>query len=204
VAGGRTTTVIAHDWGALLAWLVASADKSPIDRLVVLNMPHPACFLRELAGFRQRLRSWYIYFARLPWLPELLMRRWGVDLLHWVSGQPADFEGEPADTFRRNLRRDGGARAMINWYRALALPDEWAWLQDRAQAARIQIPTLLIWGESDVAFRKQALEGLEAFVENLELQILRGAAHDPHQQRPLEVNALIANWLAGKGRLRAS
>src|SRR5712692_7302737 len=75
-SGARETLVIAHDWGGALAWILAMREPALIGRLVICNLPHPACFLRELKRPAQFLRSWYMLLFQLPWLPEALLG-WG-------------------------------------------------------------------------------------------------------------------------------
>jgi pimeloyl-ACP methyl ester carboxylesterase len=77
-AGARHVTLVAHDWGGLVAWEFAARRVRPLDRLVIMNVPHPARFREELATNRvQRRRSLYAGFFQLPWLPEWFFRRRG-------------------------------------------------------------------------------------------------------------------------------
>src|SRR4051794_731441 len=67
--GGRVH-LVGHDWGGVVAWLTAMWRPDVVDRLAVLNVPHPVPYLREVRrGFVQLLRSWYVFFFQLPWLP---------------------------------------------------------------------------------------------------------------------------------------
>ena len=72
-SGARTLTLIAHDWGGAIAWMFAINRVRPIERLVVMNLPHPMCFAAALRHWPQQRRSWYIAFFQLPWLPERMM-----------------------------------------------------------------------------------------------------------------------------------
>ena len=75
-AGGRPVTLLAHDWGAVIAWFFAMRRLRPLERLVIINVPHPAVMARELRNSgRQRRKSWYVLFFQLPFIPELLMGR---------------------------------------------------------------------------------------------------------------------------------
>ena len=69
-SGAKKLTVVAHDWGGAIAWLFAINRARPIERLVVMNLPHPKCFAAALRHWPQRKRSWYMAFFQLPWLPE--------------------------------------------------------------------------------------------------------------------------------------
>jgi pimeloyl-ACP methyl ester carboxylesterase len=122
-ANPRETLLLAHDWGAALAWLLAMDQPKLVDRLVILNLPHPACFAREMRKPVQLFKSWYMLFFQLPWLPErILGRRQGrgiSELIRKTSRNPARFPDEALEIYRANAARPGGLRAMLNWYRAL-------------------------------------------------------------------------------------
>ena len=97
-ANARETLVVAHDLGAVLAWLLAMEQPQLIDRLIILNLPHPACFAREVRRPTQLFKSWYTLFFQLPWLPEkILGRRHGrgtAELIRNTSCKPALFPDE--------------------------------------------------------------------------------------------------------------
>jgi pimeloyl-ACP methyl ester carboxylesterase len=67
-----SAAVAGHDWGGGLAWLLAMQHPKRVERLVVLNAPHPVRFLKGLGSPRQLRRSWYVLAFQLPWLPERL------------------------------------------------------------------------------------------------------------------------------------
>jgi pimeloyl-ACP methyl ester carboxylesterase len=73
-AGEERATVVGHDWGGAIAWATAMRRGERIHRLIILNAPHPAAYLRELRRPGQLLRSWYVFFFQLPLLPECLVR----------------------------------------------------------------------------------------------------------------------------------
>jgi pimeloyl-ACP methyl ester carboxylesterase len=73
-SGASRVTLIAHDWGAAVAWFFAMHRVRPLERLVIINVPHPALFVKALrTSWRQRARSWYALFFQIPWLPERLI-----------------------------------------------------------------------------------------------------------------------------------
>ena len=73
--GARRRLLIAHDWGAMVAWFFAVREVRPLDGLVIMNVPHPAVFRAVLRRSReQRRRSWYVAFFQLPALPEFLLK----------------------------------------------------------------------------------------------------------------------------------
>ena len=67
--GEEKAVVVGHDWGGAVAWAFAMRHPEAVDKLIVLNAPHPRRFLEELRGFAQLRKSWYILLFQLPWLP---------------------------------------------------------------------------------------------------------------------------------------
>lgn len=200
-ANARETVVIAHDWGAELAWFLAMQRPQLIDRLVILNLPHPACLARELRRPRQLARFWYIFFFQLPWLPEfLLSRRQGrgtAALIGKTTQHPERFPDDDLEVYRSNAARPGGIRAMLNWYRA-ALRGSNQRRFFRRNNPTIHIPTLLLWGDADVALTLRSTRGTEKYVPNLTFRVLPGVSHWLQQEAPEAVNAMLEAWLTGQ------
>lgn len=200
-ANARETLVVAHDLGAVLAWLLAMEQPQLIDRLVILNLPHPACFSREVRRPHQFFKSWYTLFFQLPWLPEkILGRRQGrgaSELIRKTSCNPARFPDDALEIYRANAARPGGLRAMLNWYRAALRNGELRSIFS-GKVPTIDIPTLFLWGDQDVALSLRTTRGTEKYVSNLTFRIFPGVSHWIQQEAPEAVNAMLEAWLTGK------
>jgi pimeloyl-ACP methyl ester carboxylesterase len=198
-AGGRRTILVGHDWGGLLAWLVAL--RRPIERLVVLGMPQPDCFQRELRGWRQLLRSWYIAFFQIPLLPEIILTAGrasvALSLLGRMVGK-AGPEPEFAATFRWNILRRGRARSMVNWYRGLRHRPGLSAFLGTFENKPTYPPTLMIWGEREFAFTPRVLDGTSSWVSDLTIVQIPGASHAMHRQFSREVNLALRAWLGAE------
>lgn len=196
-AGSTSVVLIGHDWGAMIAWFLAMRRPELLDRLVILNVPHPACFQREIRRPRQLLRSWYVFFFQLPWLPEWFL---GADrcrrIAATIAGMAVDrdrFPAEVLDVYRKNACRPGALTAMINYYRA-ALPGVLK-RQRGSEYPIIEIPTLMIWGTEDRALGIETTRGTDRYVRDLTLRYLPGVSHWVQQEAPDRVNAMIEAWL---------
>ena len=200
-AGAKETVLIGHDWGGWLAWLVAMQYPELIQRLVVLNEPHPARFLREFKKPSQFFRSWYMLFFQIPRLPEFLLgiRRGRViaKTIRWTAADPSRFPDDVIEVYRRNAARRGGLNAMLNWYRALF---RGGGLERSRHAGfpKIQTPTLFIWGDADRFFCAGTMRGIEQYAPNLTFRALPGVSHWAQQEAPEAVNAILEAWLSGK------
>jgi pimeloyl-ACP methyl ester carboxylesterase len=199
-SGAKEVLLMAHDWGGALAWSVALIAPELIHRLVILNLPHPACFARELRRPVQLAKSWYIFFFQLPWLPEFLLSRGQgraiAKSIRRTSRRPARFPDEVIEVYRRNAARPGGLRAMINWYRA-ALRYGALGRSRKGAIPVIKTPTLFLWGDADVALSVRTTRGTENYVEDLTFRVFPGVSHWIQQEAPEEVNAMLEAWLSG-------
>jgi pimeloyl-ACP methyl ester carboxylesterase len=200
VSGSRETLLMAHDWGGALAWSVALIQPHLLQRLVILNLPHPACFARELRRPVQLAKSWYIFFFQIPWLPEFLLgRRQGratSELIPKTACRPARFPDEVLEVYRQNAARPGGLRAMINWYRA-AVRSGGLGRSRSGSVPTIAMPTLFLWGDADAALSIRTTRGTEKYVSDLTFRIFPGVSHWIQQEAPEAVNAMLEAWLAG-------
>ena len=200
-SGAKETLLLAHDWGAALAWSLAMDQPQLIDRLVILNLPHPACFARELRRPIQLFKSWYMFFFQLPWLPEfLLSRRKGrttSELIRKTSCNPARFPDEALEVYRANAARPGGLTAMLNWYRGFFRSGGLKRFFG-GDVPIIHVPTLLLWGDQDVALSIRTTLGTGKYVSNLTFRVFPGVSHWIQQEAPEAVNAMLEAWLSGQ------
>src|SRR5947209_6217022 len=122
-AGAERAAVAGHDWGGGIAWHLAMTRPDCVGKLIILNAPHPALYEREVRKLPQLLRSWYIFFFQLPWLPELVCRWHDFALLRRaVREGPACRDRvtrHDADLYIKALARPGALTAAINYYRAV-------------------------------------------------------------------------------------
>ena len=197
-ANARSVLLVGHDWGGAIAWQAALERVRPIARLVVMNIAHPALFFEGLRGWRQALRSWYIAAFQLPWVPERLLgarRAWMVgELIVETAVDPTRFPAAVLAAYRTAATRRGATRAMVNYYRALRLTRPTRSVVERWRRP-LEIPTLLLWGEEDVALGKELTVGTDALVPHLTLRYLPGVSHWVQQEAPDTVNALLESWL---------
>jgi pimeloyl-ACP methyl ester carboxylesterase len=195
-SGAKTLTLVAHDWGGAIAWMFAINRARPIERLVVMNLPHPMRFAAALRHGPQRRKSWYMAFFQLPWLPErMMLRRDAAGIRRSFRGMAVDksrFPDEVLDVYARAAQRPGAMTAMINWYRAAARHRE---AMKLSNGGRVEVPTLIVWGEEDKALGLETLDGTDALVPNLTIRRLPGVSHWVQQEAPERVNAILEEWL---------
>lgn len=195
-SGAQDVTLIAHDWGAIIAWYFAIRQIRPLKQLVILNVPHPLCARREMRRWRQLRKSWYIFFFQLPWLPERLLGRRGAAPIGRVFRSSAVnkelFTDSEVAPYRAAASRPGALRAMLNYYRALLRRRDIASVGDGV----VHVPTLMLWGEQDVAIDIHVLDDTGRYVPDLTLRRFPHASHWVQQDIPAEINAALEAWLA--------
>jgi pimeloyl-ACP methyl ester carboxylesterase len=199
VSPGPTATLVGHDWGGIIAWFTAMRCPEAVERLAVLNAPHPAAYLRELRRVRsgQLFRSWYVLFFQLPWLPEALLALDDFAMLRRMlrtdPARPGAFTPEDMKEYVRAWSQPGALRAGINYYRAAARRGLGRLARE---LRRIDTPTLLIWGERDRYLVPELTRGLEQWVPDLRIERLPRASHWVMQDEPGRVNDLLTGFLS--------
>jgi pimeloyl-ACP methyl ester carboxylesterase len=198
-SGAREVVLVGHDWGALIAWNYAMFGRLPISKLIIMNVPHPALAEKGLRTARQLAKSWYIFFFQLPLVPEwILARNHCAAIAQAFRGMAVDksrFPDEVLRVYQDAAAQPGALTAMLNYYRALLR----GLRRTRHRGApRIEIPTLMIWGEMDTALGKELTLGTEEFVRDLTLRYLPNVSHWVQQEAPETVNGMIEAWLLGK------
>lgn len=184
-----------HDWGAAVAWSTALLHPQRIAKLVVLNVPHPSVMRKFISTRpRQLLRSWYMFFFQLPWVPEAFFSafdfRIGVRAL-LRSSRPGTFSGEDLAQYRAAWSRPRAITSMINWYRALfrsrvKFPDK-----------TVRVATRILWGERDnFLLAEMAHESLR-YCTSGELFTFANATHWLQHEEPARVSELLIDFFRG-------
>jgi len=194
--GVREAAVVGHDWGGVIAWALAARHPERVRRLVVINAPHPARFSRLLRTRDQLRRSWYALFFQLPLIPELLLRRRDFAAIRGVFRRGARsrdvFSRDEVEAFVSALRPPGALTAALNYYRAMG---RGALLRRRGGGSRVEVPTLLAWGERDPHLSPRNMEGLERWVPRLRVHRFPRATHWVLAEEASELNSLILDFL---------
>ncbi|HVE72882.1 MAG TPA: alpha/beta hydrolase [Thermoanaerobaculia bacterium] len=177
--------VVGHDWGAIVAWNLAMIRPDLVRKLVILNVPHPAAIKRELQrSTRQKLKLLYQIAFQLPLLPELFMKIFGRFLLH----RTGRFTREETAAYKREWR--DSLKTMLNYYRAI--PKSRGLM--RKLLRRIDVPTMILWGEREPVFLPAALEDLGEWVSNVRIERIADAGHFLPMDAPEEVTRLLIDF----------
>jgi pimeloyl-ACP methyl ester carboxylesterase len=200
-SGCESVTLVGHDWGGFVACTAALRGVARVERLVLMNIPHPRRYLDHVRGLRQLARSWYVLFFQLPRLPEYLLTRRGAkgvgEAFRRMALDKSRFPDAVLDVYRDAALQPGAMTAMINWYRA-AFRHGRRWKEELESAPVLRVPTLMIWGEVDPALGVELTYDTEALVEDFTVRYLPGVSHWVQQEAPEAVNEMLEAWLTGR------
>ncbi|MBE9209644.1 alpha/beta hydrolase [Nostoc sp. LEGE 06077] len=191
--GHEKCILLGHDWGGAIAWCFAYAHPEMLEKLIILNLPHPAKFSQGLATPQQLMRSWYMFLFQLPVIPELLLQAFDYQpIAQTIQGTAVNknaFTSSDLEAYKKAAAKSGALTAMLNYYRNVFshfLPNKnWGILN---------VPTLLIWGENDTALGKELTYGTDAYVSNLQIQYIPNCGHWVQQEQPQLVNRYISEF----------
>jgi pimeloyl-ACP methyl ester carboxylesterase len=200
--------LVGHDWGGAVAWAAAIGGSERIERLAIVNSPHPYLFQKSLIeDSGQRASSQYIRAFREPGM-ETLIARMGFDTFFDKSFAPhVDMSKVSAEERRRYIddwSKPGAMTAMLNWYRASKLvvppPGITVPVPDFVQSAfpKITMPVLVVWGLDDKALLPVQLEGIGEVGEDVRVVPLKGVGHFAPWEAPDQVAAALRPFLEGR------
>ena len=194
--GHTRAHIVGHDWGAAVAWWVALTRPDVVNRLVVINVPHPRVLAREIrSNPRQALSSWYIFALQIPFVPEVLAfgertrARFAKILAR--SANPGSFTDHDLQRLQEAWAQPGAPTGMANWYRASvrrrpgAQPDP-----------RVRVPTLILWGRRDTFLSATMIEPSAALCDDVQVEIFDDATHWLVHDEPVRTGQLIADFLS--------
>jgi pimeloyl-ACP methyl ester carboxylesterase len=195
-AGEERAAVVGHDWGAAVAWMVATLHPERVERLAILNVPHPETMEKTLRSSpKQLLHSWYMFFFQVPWLPERLLGWGGRRALAsaYRDARPGAFDEGDLDRYVEALSGPEGFRGPINWYRAALRRTPGAM---RRLFRPIAAPVLVIWGEQDRFLTASMADPDPDLVPDVRVVRLPTASHWVQHDEPDRVNALLTEFLS--------
>lgn len=201
--GYEDAIVFGHDWGALAAYAAALAAPERVRRLVTAAVPYgPQMATAFLTDYAQQKRSWYMFFFQSPFA-EMAVAHDDFRFLErlWADWSPGwAWPPEEMTALKETFRQPGVVEAALGYYRAAFDParqrPDLAALQGRLMASPIEVPGMMLHGADDGCIGRNLVEGMGAFFpRGLRVEIVEGAGHFLHQERPEVVNGLLLDFL---------
>jgi epoxide hydrolase 4 len=212
--GHKRFVLAGHDWGGVVAWAFAAAHPEYLDKLVIINAPHPAVFDRELRqNPAQQQASQYMLVFRTP-AAEQMLSAGNFSALDHSLLQPGIaqgyFEPEDREAYLQAWSQPGALTGGLNYYRAAhagppAGPEQRSEeLAAQIKALRIDVPTLVIWGEKDPYLLTGNLNGLEQYVPDLTVRRVPDGSHWVIHEKPELINSCIREFIEGSATVARS
>jgi len=203
--GHERFILVAHDWGGAVAWALAINHPECVEKLIIVNSPHPAVFARELAENPvQQKASQYMLAFRSRKTEAMLSANNYAALVGIVMGEglkKGHFTEEDREAYIAAWSQPGALTGGLNYYRASRVGppsgDEQArTFEPGARSMDVRVPTLMIWGERDVALTPGNLDGLDAYVPDLTIRRIADGTHWVVHEQPALGNGAIREFIA--------
>ena len=193
--GYESCVLVGHDWGGAIAWNFASAYPDMVEKLIVLNIPHPAKFAEGLKTPEQLLKSWYIFFFQLPGLPEFFFQLNNYEAIASALRDSAvdksAFTDADLEAYKDAFAKRGALTSAINYYRNVFQK-----IFEKTNWEKLQVPTLTIWGENDNFLGKELTYETQKYVEDFQIWYIPNCGHWVQQEKPDLVNQYMREFLS--------
>jgi pimeloyl-ACP methyl ester carboxylesterase len=194
--GETKAHVVAHDWGAVVAWELTMRRPERVARLSILNVPHPAVMQRALTRSPAQIRrSWYIFLFQVPHLPELIIQRndFASVRASLSAGRLVRPTPEELEPYIDSAKRSDSLRGGVNYYRAALREAPRRWSE---RSPRIDHEVLVIWGERDLFLGRELATPPKKLVPNARVEFLPEASHWVQVDAPSRVSSVLVPFLS--------
>jgi pimeloyl-ACP methyl ester carboxylesterase len=186
-------SVVGQSWGGLAAWLFAMRYPEMLDRLVIMNVPHPHRWVEALRTWGFWRRNWQLLLFQPPILPEAMLRaRDHAALRRSFERDLGGVGNEDIEDYVKAMAQPGALTGVLNYYRAFLRenPFRLGW-----SLGVISAPVLVIWGALDRYFPVDLAQPPRRYVPNAHTEIVPGARHWTHRDQQEQVESLLLDFL---------
>ena len=198
--GIQKAKLVGHDWGAVIAWTIAINHPERLEKLAILNVPHPDVMVDfVLNNFAQRLKSWYVFFFQIPLYVEWILSRNNFHNLARMlvgSGRRNTFTETDVAEYKKAWSQKGALTAMLNWYRAAVRRGfRYTFSRKKSPARRVKVPTMMLWGKHDIALSSEMAQPSIDLCDQGELTFFEKSTHWVQHDASEEVNQKLIEFM---------
>ena len=198
--GIQRAKLVGHDWGAIVAWTIAINHPERLEKLVILNVPHPDVMTEfVLKNSAQRKKSWYVFFFQIPVYVEWILSKNNFEYLSRMlthSGRKNTFTEEDIIEYKKAWSHKGALTGMLNWYRAAFRRGlSYALSRKKSPARRVKVPTIMLWGKHDIALSSEMAQPSIDLCDHGELTFYEKATHWVQHDASEEINQKLIKFL---------
>lgn len=191
--GEKKAVIVGHDWGGIIAWHFGMNYENMVDKLIIMNCPHPIYFKKVYRHPTQLLKSWYIFFFQIPLIPELLntlFGKWALErMLNKEPITPGAFSKREITMYEKVFDERNSFSFALNYYRA--------WVRGMFKGykiSKINIPVLVLWGRKDAHVDEIFAKPPKNLVINCQTKFMN-ASHWIEHDKPKQVNDAIIRFI---------
>ncbi len=198
--GIQKARLVGHDWGAIVAWTLALNHPERLEKLAILNVPHPDVITRFIVhNPGQRKKSWYVFFFQIPLFVEWMLRKNDFEYLARMltrSGRRNTFTEADVVEYKKAWTQKGALTAMLNWYRSIFRRSlKYAFQPIKIPIRRVTVPALMLWGKHDVALSHEMVQPSIDLCDNGRYVTFDKATHWVQHDEAEEVNKHLIEFL---------
>jgi pimeloyl-ACP methyl ester carboxylesterase len=196
--GIQKARLVGHDWGAVVAWTVALNHPERLEKLTILNVPHPDVMRRFiLEDKQQRKNSWYVFFFQIPFFVEWMLSKENFRNMARMlvgSGRKSTFTRSDIEAYKKSWSQPGALTAMLNWYRSI-FRGSLKYVFKKIPTRRVSVPTRILWGMNDVALSHEMAKPSAELCDDGELIFFEKATHWVQHDEADAVNKNLIEFL---------
>ncbi|MBI3169185.1 MAG: alpha/beta hydrolase [Chloroflexi bacterium] len=198
--GIQKARLVGHDWGAVVAWHIALHYPERLEKLAILNAPHPDVMTRFMfESTEQRKKSWYVFFFQIPFFVEWVLSRNNYrDLVRTIvgSGRKSTFSRGDIAEYKKAWSQPGALTGMLNWYRSVVRESLKAVFRKKNSGERrVMVRTLILWGKNDAALSHEMAQPSVELCDDGRLIFFEKATHWVQHDEADEVNKNLIEFL---------